>query len=575
MDEQNKNRKNLYIFIGGLIFMALFLIFVIGDLDNFHARKEIQDADRDAKIQEYTDSGINYSERGEYAKAVEMFQKAVNLNQNNAVSHFNLGVAYRNFQEYDKAIKSLQKAAANDPKYINAYSELADIYYQVKKDIPNAVKMYQRIIAIDPNNADAYYKLGFIYRDSKEIDKAIESFQKVVAIDPKNIQAYSELGNIYYGAKHDATNAITMFQKVIEQNPDNFFAHAYLGFIYHDLKEYNNSIENLQKALALNPNFERNYDIYFSLGNIYYDLKDDTNAAAMFKKVTELNPNHYNAYYNLGLACRNLKDYDNSMAAFEKAVAIEPNNTANANAYYSLGEMYLNVKNNYPATIEILKKSLAMNPNNDNAYCNIGFAYASLNDLKEALNNFNKALQINPNNDAAQKSKNLILAQLDKTSVQNKTVNNKPANNNPQYDAKTQELFDKVDAIVERSKKATDPNRFVFSNARYETFQDLRGVVIAIKFVVENVQTVDSNIGVTEFVLRKSGEGSIKAELYESGISDTLRNPNYSSWDAKLYGGDQKAFLLTFYTADTTASGWSLYYQDRYSGNLVPVTHID
>lgn len=124
-----------------------------------------------------------------------------------------------------------------------------------------------------------------------------------------------------------------------------------------------------------------------------------------------------------------------------------------------------------------------------------------------------------------------------------------------------------ADNIISNSMKATDPNRFRFSDSHYSTHQDVGGLVITMTFVAENVQSVSGRLGVLSFLLRKDGEGSIEPELYESGISDTLRNPTFKNWDVDLLPGDQKLYRLSFHTADNTPIGWKLYFKDHLNGN--------
>lgn len=55
----------------------------------------------------------------------------------------------------------------------------------------------------------------------------------------------------------------------------------------------------------------------------------------------------------------------------------------------------------YQASIPLLEKALAANPNNASAYYYLGLAYQNLNDANKALQNYSTCLQINPNSQDA------------------------------------------------------------------------------------------------------------------------------------------------------------------------------
>ena len=51
-----------------------------------------------------------------FKKAVELYEKAINISPDYAAAHSNLGLAYKKLNQYDKAIGSFKKAAEIDRK---------------------------------------------------------------------------------------------------------------------------------------------------------------------------------------------------------------------------------------------------------------------------------------------------------------------------------------------------------------------------------------------------------------------------------------------------------------------------
>ena len=71
--------------------------------------------------------GIAYDKQKEYDKAIEAYQKALEINPNDDTTYYNMGIAYGNQEEYDKAIETYQKALEINPKRKSAYTNLFEL----------------------------------------------------------------------------------------------------------------------------------------------------------------------------------------------------------------------------------------------------------------------------------------------------------------------------------------------------------------------------------------------------------------------------------------------------------------
>ena len=71
----------------------------------------------------------------------------------------------------------LNKAAAIDPKYGEAYLQLGIFYSSVKHDFEKAIGFYQKAIEAEPQLSDAHYRLGVAYERTGQAEKAHREFQ--------------------------------------------------------------------------------------------------------------------------------------------------------------------------------------------------------------------------------------------------------------------------------------------------------------------------------------------------------------------------------------------------------------
>ncbi|MDI3516976.1 MAG: hypothetical protein PWP37_546 [Thermotogota bacterium] len=80
--------------------------------------------------------------------------KAIELDPNNFLAYVAMGMRYRDtpwpFRSYRKAESYLKKAIEIEPRYVNAYYELA-VLYELMKRYDEARQLYEKILEIEPH----------------------------------------------------------------------------------------------------------------------------------------------------------------------------------------------------------------------------------------------------------------------------------------------------------------------------------------------------------------------------------------------------------------------------------------
>jgi tetratricopeptide (TPR) repeat protein len=159
------------------------------------------------KDQQSMDAVVTWCE-----KLVQRFPK-------NYYANFLLGVAYPTNEETEKAIESYNKAIEINPNLVDAYAGLGDLYLDEGK-VSDAIRYLKKAIETDPTYVSAYMKLGDAYAENDQIDEAITYYEKTIEINPRITRVYYYMGNIYF-KKGDREKAIKAYEKVIELEPDS------------------------------------------------------------------------------------------------------------------------------------------------------------------------------------------------------------------------------------------------------------------------------------------------------------------------------------------------------------------
>jgi tetratricopeptide (TPR) repeat protein len=95
---------------------------------------------------------------------------------------YTLGYEYdANPETHDKAIEAYENALTQDPNYVEAMINLANIYYG-RRELNRARQLLERAVQLDPNNHTIYYNLGNCYDEMAELQKALQAYQKSIEL---------------------------------------------------------------------------------------------------------------------------------------------------------------------------------------------------------------------------------------------------------------------------------------------------------------------------------------------------------------------------------------------------------
>jgi tetratricopeptide (TPR) repeat protein len=152
---------------------------------------------RELKPKDYSlviDEANIYYFKGDKTKFKEKLEEAVQINPNNPVLHFNIGVMKMEQKDTEGAIKSYQKAIELDPKYVDAYNNLGAVILEEAKPIVDQMN--------NTNDFDKYDELQkqqlAIYR------KALPYYEKAYELDNTRLSVVQTLLGIYENLEMDA-----------------------------------------------------------------------------------------------------------------------------------------------------------------------------------------------------------------------------------------------------------------------------------------------------------------------------------------------------------------------------------
>ncbi|MEZ4912321.1 MAG: tetratricopeptide repeat protein [Saprospiraceae bacterium] len=132
--------------------------------------------------------GVNFKAMKDIPRAINSFQRAVELDKNITDAWITLGELYESKNDpvalkyYNSAI--LSNPTSSQAKHAKAY------YLQNHGNVKEALKMYNDIIINDKNYTDAYLNAGVLYLELDSLSRANETFTLLTKIDPTNYMGY-------------------------------------------------------------------------------------------------------------------------------------------------------------------------------------------------------------------------------------------------------------------------------------------------------------------------------------------------------------------------------------------------
>lgn len=187
-----------------------------------------------------------------FEKASSEMKKQIEVSPNDIRYLLFLSSLYNGAGRYDEAIIILEKALKLSPKKQQIYFELGSALLN-KKEYAKAAEILKTAFELDSSYDDArkIYALGLVY-DGK-IDLAEEIIKKRYGV---SVIPDLRLANAYAG-RGESKKAAQIFEKIIEQNPSNAQYRVNLAANYLKINEKEKAIEQLQKAIELEPKFKQ------------------------------------------------------------------------------------------------------------------------------------------------------------------------------------------------------------------------------------------------------------------------------------------------------------------------------
>lgn len=171
----------------------------------------------------------------DYADADKWFSEVVSESPNDADAWYLLGRTKYNENEFAEAVSSFERALTLHPKYVEAENNLG-LSWRELNDFDKAQVAFETAIAwqgASPTDAQPFLNLGTLLADRKDLDKAMPYLAKADALSPGNPKIHEELSDVY-AAQKNLPKAQSELEQAIALAPNTSALHFKLGRILRE-----------------------------------------------------------------------------------------------------------------------------------------------------------------------------------------------------------------------------------------------------------------------------------------------------------------------------------------------------
>lgn len=136
----------------------------------------------------WTHLGIAFSKKGEMPKALRYYKKAVSLDETDPLIHNNLGLLYLSIfrqskkeEDNARAVESFEKVIELDPGLVSAYNGLG-VAYRLVGRIDESIICWEKAIELSPDYDSPIYNLSLAYLEKGDKIRALKFFEKYLLL---------------------------------------------------------------------------------------------------------------------------------------------------------------------------------------------------------------------------------------------------------------------------------------------------------------------------------------------------------------------------------------------------------
>jgi tetratricopeptide (TPR) repeat protein len=225
-----------------------------------------------------------------YQAANDVFEKIPLTSPLRIYADTEIAINLQRLDQKKQAVERLKSVLAKDPKNLDGWSSLGNIY-RVNEDNIEAVAAYDEAIKLLPEKSNGnwqlYYNRGIANEHMKAFDKSEADFRKALSISADEPSVLNYLGYALIDRGQKLDEAIAMVKRAVDLRPNDGYIVDSLGWAYYTMGDYDQAAGYLERAVDLTPS---DAIIAEHLGDAYWHIGRKIEAAFQYQHAKDNHP---------------------------------------------------------------------------------------------------------------------------------------------------------------------------------------------------------------------------------------------------------------------------------------------
>uniref|UniRef100_A0A8C7BBJ2 Protein O-mannosyl-transferase TMTC1 n=1 Tax=Neovison vison TaxID=452646 RepID=A0A8C7BBJ2_NEOVI len=338
------------------------------------------------------------------AEAKMYYQRALQLNPQHNRALFNLGNLLKSQEKKEEAITLLKDSIKYGPEFADAYSSLASLLAEQER-FKEAEEIYLAGIKNCPDSSDLHNNYGVFLVDTGSPEKAVAHYQQAITLSPSHHVAMVNLGRLYRSLGDNSAaeewykRALQVARKAELLSP--------LGALYYNTGRYDEALQIYREAAALEPSQR---ELRLALAQVLAVMGQTKEAEKMTNHIVSEETGCLECYRLLSAIYSKQELHDKALDAIDKALQLKPKDPKVVSELFFTKGNQLREQNLLDKAFESYKAAVELNPDQAQAWMNMGGIEHIKGNYVSARAYYERALQLVPDSKLLQEN----LAKLDR-----------------------------------------------------------------------------------------------------------------------------------------------------------------
>ncbi len=238
---------------------------------------------------------------------------------NDVEGYARLGNVEHEMGVYGKAVDSYEKALQLAPQDKELWNNLGYTCF-LAGFFDKAIESFDKAIQLDPLYKHAWYNKGYAYHGADMLERAVECYNHAVAIDQNDPVLWNNLGNALYNLGR-YRESIPKYIEALIVDPDYDIAWNNIGNALEKMGEYAEAIPYHDRSLEISPDFD--YAL-FAKGVCKAETGDLEGGYDLVLASLELNPGYDEAWGARANMAEQMGRLDEALLAIEESLLVNP-----------------------------------------------------------------------------------------------------------------------------------------------------------------------------------------------------------------------------------------------------------